>query len=467
MESKYRIDSPTFDDIYEQVYPPDYEIVDEVIKKSSDKEEFLKWMTPEEIAKYHAQHGTEFFRLRFNLRAPRHEGEEIIMAYLSRHISKDEYESQIQEYVKKPLSLEFVEVLEREMERLADFYSQFRNIPEQIVLDQHGKYPCSEWEPIASYYARELIRGFTCFVRDQRTHLLPELNDLRSEAGLGICRVGDRTNNTAYLLFLDVTSTLAKVWLGCVDTAEKSRVDPRYLYQTTASELFAEVCKDKYPLPQDLMTVFYEELDAVKMQLRKKQQKPTVMAVSVVSPVDVNILNTDEPSSDPDDSGQTPGQLQPDSSTQDKKSNRGTKTPRLSDWAVATEGNNVWWLFQKYQTQWQQSCRIEIPSGHAESLMQLLAQNEGAISKDEARKALFSDRTGQSFQKQSRAITYALAKAKSAIRKKIADIGRYQLNDVDNPIPQVNPGWRAKIEIGYAIKSDEGRLEFRLRSQMS
>lgn len=291
MKSRYRIEpSDRDDEIFKQVYPPDYEAADAVLKSYLDHGINPEWFTRDKLAESHARVGPSYFMLIHGLKLPRHDGERVASDYRNYKITSEDYERLIMEFVQQPLSIEILEAIQEELELKADQYGQLMMIPKQIDLDQRNNFPIDEWEPIASYYARELQRNPSCFVKDHAVRLLPELDDLRFEAGLGICTAGKKKDNSVLELILGLSNHIGKNWQSCVRIAYRSQTEPEYLYQATATYLFLNnAILDGLPSSQELMTEIRHEFQLIRRLLksRKKPKQPTL--VEIINTVDVNV----------------------------------------------------------------------------------------------------------------------------------------------------------------------------------
>lgn len=453
MKSKYRIDDPDYEKYFEHVYPPDLEAADRFLERKPPPPPMF---TREKVAKTHARSGERYFGLLYEQRAPCHPGEEIYLLYATEQISKEEHDRLLDEYAAQPLSEKFLDILEHEIDERADHYSQLRKITAAMHFDQRDEYPAHIWEPIAAYYAREILRPYTCFVRDQRANVLQTIIDMRKEAGLGPCQAGDYSDCCAFFLVLRVTEFAAMHWFGCMEIGNRSQDSYYYNQPTSAASLFFNNIEGVRPQPQNLLTLVYEEFTAIRLLLRKQAQPAPPLQVRIIEPVTVKPPEPEEQvAGSPTTANDLTGTGLP-----------GEKLVDLTKWAVGQESLSRWWLFRKHKGVWRQQARVEIPSGDAESIMTLLANHGGAISLDEAIKALRGVHHGLAPEKVPRVVTDALAKAKSVIRNQIATAVKCSPNQVDNPIPNMPPGWRAKIEIGFAILDEQQRLVFRLQEEL-
>jgi len=158
------------------------------------------------------------------------------------------------------------------------------------------------------------------------------------------------------------------------------------------------------------------------------------------------------------------------------------KKAPLSNWAVGLEDGETWWLFRKARTRrkeyknqrtgWEQHGRVEIPSGNAAKLLTAIAESGGAIARRDVIQLFRLQYSGKGDGEIRKVVTYALSKAKRAIRDAIARSCGQRIKSVGNPIPFDGKGnsWMYKIEVGFAIlwEADDGdqRLVFRMKEDL-
>jgi hypothetical protein len=143
----------------------------------------------------------------------------------------------------------------------------------------------------------------------------------------------------------------------------------------------------------------------------------------------------------------------------------GKTGPRFDHWAFGMEAEGIWHVFRRVtesgRPHWRYQRKVQgLSRGKLQQIMQKLAEGEGFVSRtDLARlifKAPFSDRSKYKGQ-----VLTALSRLRAVIRRNV------NCTTEADPLPWVKcqEGWRAKIEIGYAIQVDS-RLEFRTHSAM-
>jgi hypothetical protein len=139
--------------------------------------------------------------------------------------------------------------------------------------------------------------------------------------------------------------------------------------------------------------------------------------------------------------------------------------PRFDHWAFGMEAESRWHLFRRVPQDGQSHWRCQrdvrgLSRGKLQQIMQKLAEGHGFVSKtDLARlifKAPFPDRSKYKGQ-----VLAALSRLRAVIRANV------DCSTKANPLPwdERQQGWRARIQIGYAIQEDS-RLEFRMCCEM-
>lgn len=126
--------------------------------------------------------------------------------------------------------------------------------------------------------------------------------------------------------------------------------------------------------------------------------------------------------------------------------------------------------FKLRRTRWEERARFRISKGIEESLLRAFAEGEGYLAKKDAISQLGGVVTGG---EAAKLMKNQLKPAISRLRSKIKRALR--LGQKDDPLPwqEDSRGWRAAIQIGYAISEDnkyaqsEDRPTFKLRSQLA
>lgn len=156
---------------------------------------------------------------------------------------------------------------------------------------------------------------------------------------------------------------------------------------------------------------------------------------------------------------------------------RATK-PNFKTWAIGIESDNIWHVFKKTGDEWRHRGHLTgIRKGQQQSLLEAFAKGGGFLSRDAALRTL----GGAAGQKEARGkVLNAVKSNLTYIRNRIRD----SIYDTDtgksDPLPWTGgsgaagsgAGWRAEVEIGYAIMSDgytdgDRKLRFKLADELT
>jgi hypothetical protein len=162
--------------------------------------------------------------------------------------------------------------------------------------------------------------------------------------------------------------------------------------------------------------------------------------------------------------------LEEDSRSDEERSRSTTRRPRaegpaLEHWALAIEYSGTWHLFHKLGAAWQHRGRVRgVPKGRQEELLKAFAAEGGFLSDAAAVKLVRQTASGYDRRKILGSIKPDLSRLRKVIRTNL-NITQAGLDPL--PRDRQTRGWQARVAIGYAIKNDDGQLEFKLREQLS
>jgi|694.fasta_scaffold03390_12 hypothetical protein len=159
----------------------------------------------------------------------------------------------------------------------------------------------------------------------------------------------------------------------------------------------------------------------------------------------------------------------------DDKQDSTRKKPqiRLANWAIAVEDGKTFRLFHRRgkEADWRDSGKVDVRAGLQRAVLLVLADNDGALTKDEAIKAVQENRKGMSnSQIMKSVVTPTLTKLRSTIKAAIARVAKTTLEsgEIGDPLPycKSSQSWRSDISIGFAELNDDGdRLRLVTKSQ--
>ena len=156
-------------------------------------------------------------------------------------------------------------------------------------------------------------------------------------------------------------------------------------------------------------------------------------------------------------------------------STRNERQIRLANWAIAVENGKTFRLFHRrgQKADWRESGKVDVPRGLQRSALLVLADKEGALTKDEALKAFQATREGMSNSEIIKSVvTPTLTKLRSTIKAAIARVPKVTVepSEIGDPLPYdaSSNAWRSEIVVGFAEKVDMGkRLRFVTKSQQT
>src|SRR5262249_52614102 len=134
--------------------------------------------------------------------------------------------------------------------------------------------------------------------------------------------------------------------------------------------------------------------------------------------------------------------------------------PRFGDWAFAIEHGGACQLFRHFGDAWRHQGKAQgITPGRQEDLLLSFAKGGGLLTVEEAVRSVQQTASREDRMKILSLLKPALSRLRRAIRS--------NLNVTDmraNPLPwdKHARAWQAAVQIGYAVRNDEGRLEFKL-----
>jgi hypothetical protein len=170
--------------------------------------------------------------------------------------------------------------------------------------------------------------------------------------------------------------------------------------------------------------------------------------------------------------GEDPGPCEDSKSTPDApKEIEGTLKPNLRYWALGVEAAGIWHVFKLVKGQWRQYGRLNgISAGRQDDLLRGFAEGGGFLLEQVAFKREFKDYRAGDRSRLTALIKPELSRIRTCIRNAIKVANR----KID-PLPwdEVTRGWRAMVQIGYAVQEDhnylggERRLRFRTREELT
>jgi len=145
---------------------------------------------------------------------------------------------------------------------------------------------------------------------------------------------------------------------------------------------------------------------------------------------------------------------------------KGKREPPFDHWAFGMEAEDIWHLFRRVtengSSHWRHQRKIQgLPRGKLQQIMKKLAEGEGFVSRKDLA-ALICRAPPRDRSKYKGQILAPLSRLRAVLRQNV-DGSAIKADLL--PWDKSQEGWRAKVEIGYAIQVDS-RLEFRMHSQV-
>lgn len=144
---------------------------------------------------------------------------------------------------------------------------------------------------------------------------------------------------------------------------------------------------------------------------------------------------------------------------------RRKRATSFAHWAFGMETENRWHLFRRViengRSQWRLQRRVQgLPRGKLQQIMQKLAKGEGFVSQAELTAELcrVPPSNPTKFKGQ---VTVPLARLRRVI------LANLKIDSDQDPIPwsAAQQGWRAEVQVGYAVKEDT-QLVFRTHTEV-
>jgi hypothetical protein len=138
---------------------------------------------------------------------------------------------------------------------------------------------------------------------------------------------------------------------------------------------------------------------------------------------------------------------------------------RFENWALAIEHDKAWHVFKKSRGGWRHQGKAKgISKGRQEDLLKRFAAGGGFLSDQEAVKSVLETPSRYDQTKIMQIIKPEISRLRKVIRRNLQ-----VTNDGVDPLPRDKNarGWQARIQIGYAVKSDADRLEFKVYEELS
>jgi hypothetical protein len=157
--------------------------------------------------------------------------------------------------------------------------------------------------------------------------------------------------------------------------------------------------------------------------------------------------------------------------TENELANAGGSKPRWQLWAIGSEDGAKWHLFRQNKGEWRQQRLVKgIAKGMQANLLKKFVEGGGFLEKTEALKLVHRTWSPGDVDKLMGKIKPEMSRLRTTIRKAIG-----VTTSQGDPLPfdEIQKGWRAEIQIGYALQEDgehlggERRLRFKSHDELT
>ncbi|QDT55941.1 hypothetical protein Pan44_39890 [Caulifigura coniformis] len=394
------------------------------------------------FARRHARLGESSFRLYHGMRPPRSPYEEIYHGFYLSSLPESEYETQYQAAERRPLELADLVVIQEDLQRIVHHYSlMLQEIHAARPMEPRNRKRDSHIR-LASYHAREIF--YPVSMSNQRLAALKRFAArVRLRHGFGLLTAGQYQENTAIGLVFLSTRSAARIWQEAVESEESSFKNRHGEGPVSSARIFWKALEGGFAKVPELEVLLEQETLACELALESPSSQPQP------APVDAPVSA--------ERSGDSTGHAETSSPTYDPV--------KLDRWALAIEDHQNWWLFRAHKDGWRRRGRIRIPKGKVATLLERLIDARGSLSRKEALAAIRPLCKGMDPAKMSRAVTYAITRARAVIKASIAERLERSIEEIPDPLPPLAGDCIASIQVGYAVIIED-RMEFRLKTEM-
>lgn len=427
---------------FDQVYSPDYEAAQDFIKEHPDVPHAILHNV-EYLAGFHARLGPRDFKLVRGLAHPRHPLEAHFIDIWSGVIGAEELTARGDAHNRSPVTLGLLAGFQEDLSEANVHYDQMLlRIRKEGSRDEVDP-PDERSIQTISYYARELTRRYSVTKYHlYAIHTLAE--ECRAEAGRPLPTHGQLSASSAAQLARHCHDLAADNWFRML-RLENSRHLVPHLYDS-ALHHFKKDILPHLPDATWLQTIASEEFALVRLFLRKHGPYPVDESVAFYGIPDAKVADMES---------QVPVEAV-----------GAIRKPSLANWGFGYDGIGKWYLFHKNDGRWEKPGKVEFPGGLPSELMELFAENGGALNW-ESTAAWRKQKTPRIEIEQSRhSLIPIISRMRKYIKTAIASAGRFDVFAIDDPLPLMDGSWIAAVQIGFAVQNDAENLVFKRKEDM-
>lgn len=427
---------------FEQVYPLDYEAAQDLIQRHPDVPEGM-FRNIDYLAGLHARIGPREFKLVCGVLQPRHPLEAHFIDLWKGAPDSEELTARGDALDRYPVTLTLLTAFQEDLSEATIHYGQMLSWIRN-ERDRNESAPSDEMSiQTISYFARELTRRYS--VTKYQLHAIHTLaEECRAEAGRPIPTHGQLSAPSAMQLARECHDLAADHWFRLLRPQKSGRLEPHLYGQ--ALRRFRNSILPQLPRATWLQTIVSEEFALLRLFLRKHGPFPVDEAHEIYGTPNNAVV-----------------ELEPQVAVEAARTSR---QPSLPNWACAYDGMGHWYLFHKSDGQWGKPGRIEFPAGLPSEIMKLFAEHGGRLDRAAAIAWLEQQQPRHSLERRSRSLTENISRARTSIRDAVAAAGKFDSENIPDPLPLLNGSWIAAVEIGFAVTNDAGRLDFKRKEDM-
>jgi hypothetical protein len=142
---------------------------------------------------------------------------------------------------------------------------------------------------------------------------------------------------------------------------------------------------------------------------------------------------------------------------------------RLENWALGVEHGDAWHLFRRFDGRWDVQKKPPQPAkGLQAGLLKVLAKGGGALGREEANRLWLDGHRAAEPGKQKKKLKSEVSRLRKFIRRVLQAAGQAIDPSTEILWPDTHAGgWRAVIQIGYAVEGTDARLMFKTHEQLA
>jgi hypothetical protein len=139
--------------------------------------------------------------------------------------------------------------------------------------------------------------------------------------------------------------------------------------------------------------------------------------------------------------------------------------PQFENWALGIEHGDVWQVFKRIGDQWRHQGRLRnLSAGRQAEMLKAIAEGGGFLS-DHAATQLIRETYSDSDKTRIRNIIKPVLSQLRQLMRRVVSAADTQADPL--PRDKHTHGWQTKIQVGYAIQDEKGKLMFKSREQLS